>query len=1471
MPSAVTPPPEPKHAGIEIAIDRGGTFTDCIATNIPGREDVVVKLLSVDPLNYDDAPTEGIRRILEITTGKKFNRGEQIDTSGIASIKMGTTVATNALLERSAESCALIVTKGHEDLLRIGDQTRPKLFDLNIRRASPLFSEVLEIDERVTPEEYTEDPSPKAADELDELVDDVQVVKGIGGELIRILKPLHAESTREGLQKLFDKGVRSLAVVLLHSYTFPKHELAISKIAKEIGFTQISLSSQLLPMIKAVSRGHSAAADAYLSPVVEKYIDGFRAGFVGKLEDSSNGARCEFMQSDGGLVGWQRFNGLRAILSGPAGGVVGFSRTCYDEDEKTPCIGFDMGGTSTDVSRYGGLLTHTMENIIAGVTIQTPQLDITTVAAGGGSILTYRNGLFNAGPQSAGAHPGPACYRKGGPLTVTDANLVLGRLSAEHFPKIFGPSENEPLDYNTSRKLFEEITVTINEDLKTSGGKALTVEEVCLGFLDVANESMCRPIRQITESKGYNTADHNLASFGGAGGQHACAIAARLNIGRVLVHKHASVLSALGMALADTVQELNEPCSCEYYSSVDEVEFRLSNLKDQVMRQLKSEGFTNDQITYERYVNLRYSGSDTTIMILQPDDGDFAAAFVKEHEREFSFTLPNRKVLVENLRIRGRANATLQLGKKRTISGEIVELSSSPISLKNQNFLKVYFEGGWADSPLFLLEDCQPGTVITGPAMIYDQTQMIVVQPKSAARILQSHIVIDLDHDLPDSSKLVVEPETDLLTEDPIQLSIMSNRFMGIAEQMGLTLQKTSVSVNIKERLDFSCALFGPDGGLVANAPHVPVHLGSMEHAVRFQHKLHAGNLRPGDVLISNTPMAGGTHLPDITVITPIFDKEGKNINFYTASRGHHSEIGGILPGSMAASATRLYEEGAQITSTFLVRDGIFREEEISKILFDDPGAHPGCSGTRKLSDNLNDLKAQIAANTKGANLVQSLIEECGIKKVHFYMNAIKNNAATAVRAYLRQTYAKFEGKPLTAIDHMDDGTPIQLTITIDPSGSASFDFTGTGLEGLHCYNAPSAITKSATMYVLRCLINEDIPLNEGCLLPITFNIPYGTLLNPSPAAAVCAGNPITSQRVTDVLIKAFQACAASQGDCNVFSFGFGGKDPETRKDIAGFGFGETICGGSGAGKGWHGTSGVHIHMTNTRITDPEVLEKRYPCVLNRFSLRSGSGGVGEFNGGMGVIREYEFRRDLSASIVSERRVYQPFGMNGGGSGMSGRNTSAGVECEMVVQESFQNYPAEYVSALEKHAAMLEISLNEQNPGMAMDHLGPQFSSSHLIATPSLEFSGSSQNPSFHPEAHAGASPDVQMLWDWQDPQTTEHFGNGITQPLKATSRARNNSIPVDLAVGRNSASSSLVSSSLPNNHVSFGGNPDPSNDIPVATAASYFRTYFQFIHSQYPFLSMRQCGEWYNEWKLGIKEPLMNICNRLSPSIEIG
>ncbi|KAH9897192.1 Hydantoinase B/oxoprolinase-domain-containing protein [Xylariomycetidae sp. FL2044] len=1240
---------------IRVAIDRGGTFTDCLGI-VPGKPDILIKLLSNDPTNYADAPTEGIRRILEITLGTTIPRGQKIDTSSIECIKMGTTVATNALLERASTPCALVVTRGFKDLLRIGDQTRPKLFDLNIRRPETLFEDVLEIDERVTLFDSTEDATSLRDPERGSL----GLKSGVGGETVRILQPLDCEQAKRGLQSLFDKGVRALAVVLLHSYTFPDHEREILRIAEDIGFTQVSLSSHISPMIKAVSRGYSATADAYLTPLTRAYVDGFRKGFVGDLEDG-NGARCEFMQSDGGLVGWQGFSGLRAILSGPAGGVVGMSRTCYDSVRRKPVIGFDMGGTSTDVSRYSGTLEHTFESITAGITIQSPQLEVDTVAAGGGSILSYRNGLFLAGPESASAHPGPVAYRKGGPLTVTDANLVLGRLQAKYFPKIFGKHEDEPLDYDGAKAAFEKLLVEVNADLSASGGRPKTVEELALGFLEVANETMCRPIRALTEAKGHRTSDHELAVFGGAGGQHACAIASNLGINRILIHRYSSILSAYGMALADLVQDVQEPCSTDLNSSLAELDKRLATLENRATEKLLKDGAPRSSMSFEHFLNLRYLGSDTTFMIPRPEDGSWAEAFVAEHKRQFSFIMADRDILVENIRVR----ATAQSSSVEPEFNLEAQLASSPTSLvtkyRGSDQVSIFFEGGWTEAPLYQLSSLEKGDVVEGPATILDDTQTIVVNPASKAIILERHVVIELGS----SSSATAAGETSLenKTVDPVQLTVMAHRFMSIAEQMGLALQKTSVSVNIKERLDFSCALFGPDGHLVANAPHVPVHLGSMEQAVMYQHERYKGQLRPGDVIVSNHPIAGGTHLPDITCITPVFDSAGEKIIFYTASRGHHQEIGGILPGSMPAGSVELYEEGAAIVSEFLVRDGVFDVAMLMQRMVVEPAQYPGCSGTRKLADNINDLKAQVSANAKGAALVSDLIAEHGIGVVHFNMHAITNNAEACVREFLLRTHAAIGGRPLVALDHMDDGTPIKLTVTIDPeNATAHFDWTGTGEEGFHSFNAPQAIARSATLYVLRCLIDQDIPLNEGCLRPITFTLPEGSILNPSPTAAVCAGNPITSQRITDVVIRAFEACAASQGDCNVFSFGtdgdvdVGADDGRRLVPGTGFGFCETICGGSGAGPGWHGTSGVHVHMTNTRITDAEILEKRYPVLLREFSIREGSGGKGRWNGGDGIRRVYEFGRDLGASIVSERRVTRPYGMKGGEDGRSGVN-----------------------------------------------------------------------------------------------------------------------------------------------------------------------------------------------------------------------
>ncbi|KAI2609226.1 hydantoinase B/oxoprolinase [Hypoxylon sp. NC1633] len=1215
--------------GIRIAIDRGGTFTDCVAS-VPGQDDILIKLLSVDPSNYPDAPVEAIRRVLEKATGKSYPKGQKISLNGVESIKMGTTVATNALLERKGERTAFVVTKGLKDLLHIGDQSRPKLFDLTINKPDVLYTKVIEVAERVTLEAWTE---RKTAPSID-IESDPAVVKGITGEAVRVLEPLDVESTRKSLQDAYDEGFRSVAICLMHSYTYRDHELAVGKLAREIGFGHISLSSEVSPTIKIVPRGNSSTADAYLTPEIKRYIDGFETGF----EDiKSSGCRCEFMQSDGGLVEFSGLSGLRAILSGPAGGYVGYARTAYDESDGTPVIGFDMGGTSTDVSRYAGRLEQVFETTTAGITVQSPQLDINTVAAGGGSILTWEAGMFKVGPDSASAHPGPACYRKGGPLTVTDANLVLGRLRPEFFPKIFGPNEDLPLDIDASRKLFKEITEKINQESTIK----LSLEEVAAGFLDVANEAMCRPIRTLTEAKGHDASRHNLASFGGAGGQHACDIARKLGISRVLIHKYSSVLSAYGMALADVADEERSPCALIYKEEeLSAFSSELDKLQKRTVEALQKQRIDKSKITSERYLNMRFHGSDTPLMIQEtPNSGGFLEAFKKAHEREFGFLPVDRYVIIDDYRVRSTGASTMEIEKPW--ESELASLQENPAPVGTESRDLYFKELGWHQSPIYGLEELKLGSKISGPALIMDNKQTIVVTPGATATILTDNVVIDLN--------TIKKGDLSSKQADPIQLSIFGHRFMGVAEQAGRALQKTSVSTNIKERLDFSCTVFSPDGGLVANAPHVPAMIGSMAYAVKWQMDYWKGDLRPGDVILSNSPVCGGVHLPDMTVITPVFDQEGKHIIFWTASRGHHADVGGILPGSMPPNSKELWEEGAVIKAFKVVEGGVFKEQELRDLLMA-PGKLPGVSGTRCFRDNISDIKAQAAANHRGSQLIHSLIADYGLEVVQFYMNEIIGAAELAVRDMLKRIFKLTSGKPLEAVDFMDDGTPIQLKVTIDEkTGSAVFDFEGTGPEAYGNWNAPVAITNSAVLFALRCMVNMEIPLNQGAILPIKILIPEASLLKPSEHAAVCAGNVLTSQRIVDVIFKAFNVVAASQGCMNNFTFGT--DDPENA-----FGYYETICGGAGGGPTWDGVSGVHTNMTNTRITDPEIFERRYPVILRQFCLRSGSGGAGAHPGGEGVIRDVEFSLPIKASILSERRAFAPYGLNGGEDGKRGRN-----------------------------------------------------------------------------------------------------------------------------------------------------------------------------------------------------------------------
>ncbi|KAL4753744.1 hypothetical protein BDW72DRAFT_201227 [Aspergillus terricola var. indicus] len=1118
--------------GVRIAIDRGGTFTDVWAS-LPGQPDVVLKLLSVDPANYADAPTEGIRRVLSLYHGQNIPRGIPLPKGELESIRMGTTVATNALLERKGTKHAFLVTKGFRDLLEIGYQSRPRLFDLSIVKPEVLYSEVPGV-----------------------------LIKSSRGDMIRILKSLDESAVRQTLKELRTRGFDTLAVCFTHSHVFPHHENRVERLALEEGFKHVSLSSAVAAkMIKMVPRGSSSSADAYLTPEIKTYLTGFAKGFEGGNLD---GVRCDFMQSDGGLVSHDRFSGLRGILSGPAGGVVGYARTSYDASSGTPVVGFDMGGTSTDVSRYGGTFEHVFESNTAGVTIQSPQLDINTVAAGGGSILFWRNGLFVVGPESASSHPGPACYRKGGPLTVTDANLFLGRLIPDLFPKIFGETEDQPLDVDIVKKKFIALTAEINRDT----GKALSPEEVACGFSDVANEAMSRPIRALTEGKGYDIGT----------GEHACGIARTLKISTIVIHRFSSILSAygktpypfsptlvpteltnIGMALADVVEEAQEPVN-EIYNecSRQELEERLSKLRARVGKQLLDQGIAVDVITYEMYLNMRYQGTETPIMVSKPDDGDFAAEFRRTHLREFSFCFPDEKpIYIDDVRVRGIGACESKDWEEEQLGQQLRETTFKPPpkgDLERVLTSQVYFpKVGYQATPVYL-------------------TQTLVVAPGTVAKVLRSHIVIEV---LSTASAMTEQP----MTVDHIQLSVFGHRFMSIAEQMGRALQKTAVSLNIKERLDFSCVLFGPEGDLVANAPHVPVHLGSMSYAVKHQHELHKGKLIPGDVLTGST------------------------VAFYVASRGHHTDIGGLGGTSMSPNSTKLWQEGAAIRSFKLIHDGDSDEKGITQILLS-PGDYPGCTGSRHIQDNLSDLKAQVAANHKGMTLVQALIEEYTLPTIQLYMGAIQSNAELAVRSYLTTVRARL-GPHLTATDQMDNGTLIRLSVSIAPDGSATFDFTGTG----HDHS-------------------------------------QGSFLNPSSGPAVCAGNTQTSQRVVDVILRAFHAAAASNGCMNCLGFFRGDNDgTDAGSKLKGFpyAFGETICDGSGATSTQNGASGVHCHMTNTRITDPESLEKRYPVLLREFAIRRGTGGKG-------------CRAPLSFSVITERRSVPPYGMEGGGDGERGAN-----------------------------------------------------------------------------------------------------------------------------------------------------------------------------------------------------------------------
>jgi 5-oxoprolinase (ATP-hydrolysing) len=1156
----------------EFWIDRGGTFTDIVGRRPDGAL-VVHKLLSENPEHYDDAATAGIRTLME-------RHGE----GPIAAVKMGTTIATNALLERKGEPVVLAITAGHKDALRIGYQSRPKLFARHIVLPEPLYTRVIEIDERVTAE----------------------------GE---ILKPLDEDAARRAFGAAFADGFRALAIVLMHGYRHTAHEMRLEAIARETGFPQISVSHDVAALIKLVPRGDTSVADAYLSPLLLRHVGQIR----GRL---SKKTRLFFMQSSGGLAEANAFRGKDAVLSGPAGGVIGLAKaaTAAGFDR---AIGFDMGGTSTDVSHYAGTYERSPGAMIAGVWLHTPMLDIHTVAAGGGSICRFDGMRLRVGPESAGAIPGPACYARGGPLTVTDCNLMLGKLQPEFFPKVFGPAGNGPLQ----RDVVEEEFAALATEIAASTGQAITPQEVAEGFLQIAVANMAKAIKQISVERGHDVTEYALVAFGGAAGQHACLVADALGMKRVMVHPLAGALSAYGIGLAEmrTIRErtMNIPLD----AAANPLHARANALADDARAALVAQGAASSNVQSTARVALRYEGVDATLSIALQPATDMRAAFEAEHRRRFGFASGDKPLIVESLSVEAMEIARLQ--------GELPAAPSLGHSVPMK--VRARLGGEERDIPVFDRDFIPPGAEIPGPAIVREATATTIVEPGWRARVDSlRNLILERNDPLPARTAIGT-------AVDPVSLELFNNLFMAVAEEMGLSLQSTASSVNIKERLDFSCALFDAEGALIANAPHIPVHLGSMSDSVRAviaargcaQDGLprDGRGIRNGDVYVLNAPYRGGSHLPDVTVIMPVFDDSG-DIAGFVAARGHHADIGGITPGSMPPFSRTVEEEGILLDNVLLVDEGHFREQEMRSLLAS--GRYPA----RDPDSNIADLNAQIAACVKGAAELRNLIARYGREVVHAYMGHVQDNAAECVRRVIDTlTDGAFSCE-------MDNGAIIRAAIIVDrPRRQARIDFTGTSAQRDDNFNAPLTVCRAAVLYVFRTLVTDEIPLNEGCLRPLELFVPEECLLNPRYPAAVVAGNVETSQAVTDALYGALGIQAAAQGTMNNFTFG-----DSTRQ------YYETICGGSGAGPDHDGTSAVHTHMTNTRLTDPEILETRFPVLVEEFSIRKGSGGAGRFRGGDGVVRKIVFRESMTASLLSNRRRVAPFGLDGGASALSGRN-----------------------------------------------------------------------------------------------------------------------------------------------------------------------------------------------------------------------
>ncbi len=1152
-------------------IDRGGTFTDIVARAPDGRL-LTHKLLSENPGRYRDAALAGIRAMLGMAVDAAIP-GELID-----SVKMGTTVATNALLERKGERTLLVVNRGFADILRIGNQARPRLFDLAIALPSMLYEEVIEIGGRV----------------------DVQ-----GAEI----EKLDEEGARAALSAAWGKGIAACAIVLMHAWKHPAHEQRLAAIARETGFSQVSASHAVSPLLRLVPRGDTTVVDAYLSPILRRY--------VGHVASELEGVRLYFMQSNGGLAEAHSFQGKDAILSGPAGGIVGAARTAAMAGLDR-IIGFDMGGTSTDVALYAGGFERAFETEIAGVRMRAPMMAINTVAAGGGSILHFDGARFRVGPESAGADPGPACYRRGGPLTVTDANLCVGKIQPRHFPAIFGPGGDEMLDRDAVVSKFAALA----EEIAAATGERRSAEQVAQGFLRIAVANMANAIKQVSVQKGHDVTRFALQCFGGAGGQHACMVADALGMETVFIHPFAGVLSAYGMGLADQAvlrEQAMEVVLDE--GAIGGLEKALATLERQAVAELTAQEGDAVRITTRRTLHVRYAGTEAALVVSFGTFAEVAAAFADAHRARFGFVTPDRALMVEAVAV------------EATSPGE--DVHEARVSERGEDALaridhvRIFTEDARHETPVFDRGDLRAGDVITGPALIREANATTVIEPGWAASVTSlDHLLLRRVTALP--SRVPAGSER----PDPVLLELFNNLFMNVAEQTGAVLQNTSMSVNIKERLDFSCAIFDSEGFLVANAPHIPVHLGAMGESVRTVLARRRDTLKAGDVIALNNPYNGGTHLPDVTVITPVFDEAGGRILFFVGSRGHHADIGGITPGSTPPASRTLEEEGVVIDDFLLVDGGRFREAELRALLL---GArYPA----RSPEVNIADIKAQVAANEKGVQELRRVVGQFGWDTVAAYMRHVMDNAEESVRRVIdRIGDGNFDYT-------MDDGAPLRVSVRVDRKlRRAVVDFTGTAPQRDHNnFNAPPAVTRAVVLYVFRCLVGDEIPLNDGCLKPIEIVIPPGTFLSPHPGAAVVAGNTEVSQAACNALFGALGSMACSQATMNNFLFG-----NATRQ------YYETICGGTGAGPGFNGTSAVQTHMTNTRMTDPEVLELRYPVRLERFGIRRGSGGAGKCHGGDGAVRRIRFLEPMTAVIVSSRRNVAPFGLDGGSAASAGR------------------------------------------------------------------------------------------------------------------------------------------------------------------------------------------------------------------------